>query len=207
LMDDSIVQALIQSQMPFVLIGRHPTNPNVSYVDVDNRASSHLLIKHLLSQGFRRIATITGAQNMIAGSDRLLGYMDALAQNGIPIDMDLIAPGNFTEEGGYAAMQRILPHRPQAVFVASDTMALGALRAIQQAGLRIPENIALAGFDDMPFSARLNPPLTTVRQPVQEMGTRAAEMLFALLADPESKLTHTILPTQLVVRDSSRGAG
>lgn len=203
LMDDPIIQALIHSKMPFVLIGRHPTNPNVSYVDVDNRASSRQLMEHLIGQGYRRIATITGAQNMIAGSDRLLGYMDALTQNGIPIDMEMIAPGNFTEEGGYAAMQRILPHSPQAVFVASDTMALGALRAIQQAGLRVPEDIAVAGFDDMPFAARLDPPLTTVRQPVQETGVRAAETLFDLLAEPDLSPIHAVIPTQLLVRASS----
>lgn len=203
LMDDPIVQALIHSKMPFVLIGRHPTNPNVSYVDVDNRASSRQLMEHLIGQGYRRIATITGAQNMIAGSDRLLGYMDALAQNGIPIDMEMIAPGNFTEEGGYVAMQRILPRNPQAVFVASDTMALGALRAIQQARLRVPEDIAVASFDDMPFAARLDPPLTTVRQPIEATGVRAAETLFELLANPESGPIHRLMETQLVVRASS----
>lgn len=203
LMDDPIVQALINSQMPFVLIGRHPTNPNVNYVDVDNRTSSRQLMEHLIGQGYRRIATITGAQNMIAGSDRLLGYMDALTQNGIPIDMEMIAPGNFTEEGGYSAMQRILPHAPDAVFVASDTMALGALRAIQQAGLRVPDDIALTGFDDMPFAARLNPPLTTVHQPVEETGMKAAETLFELLTDPESGPVHRLVATELVVRAST----
>ncbi len=206
LMDDLIVQALVRSNMPFVLIGRHPTMAQVSYVDVDNRGSSRQLIQHLIGLGYRRIATITGAQNMIAGSDRLLGYMEGLSQNGIPIEMELIVPGNFSEEGGYAAMQKLLPHRPQAVFVASDTMAVGALRAIQQTGLTVPDEIALAGFDDMPFAEHLSPPLTTVYQPVHETGMRAAETLFDLLADPESGPIHVTMPTEIVIRQSS-GAG
>ncbi len=203
LMDDPIVEALIHSNMPFVLIGRHPTNSQVNYVDVDNRTSSRQLVEHLINMGHRRIGTITGAQNMIAGSDRLLGYMDALTQGGIPLDLELIASGNFTEEGGYAAMKRILPHRPQAIFAASDTMALGALRALEEAGLRVPTDIALAGFDDMPFSAHLRSPLTTVRQPVLETGMRAAEALFDLLENPAQGPTHLLMPTELVVREST----
>lgn len=203
LMDDPIVQALQHSKMPFVLIGRHPTMAEVSYVDVDNRGSSRQLIEHLVRLGHRRIATITGPQNMIAGSDRLLGYMEGLTQNGIPIAMEMIIPGNFTEEGGYTAMQKLLTHRPQAIFVASDTMALGALRAIQQAGLTVPDEIALVGFDDMPFAQRLNPPLTTVHQPVHDTGMRAAEALFELLDDPERGPIHITMPTEIVIRQSS----
>lgn len=203
LMDDPIVQALHQSKMPFVLIGRHPTLAEVSYVDVDNRGSSRQLIEHLVGLNHRRIATITGAQNMIAGSDRLLGYMEGLTQKGIPIDMEMIIPGNFTEEGGYTAMQKLLPHRPQAVFVASDTMAVGALRAIQQAGLVVPDEIALAGFDDMPFAEHLTPALTTVHQPIHATGIRAAETLFELLANPDSGPVHVTMPTEIVIRQSS----
>lgn len=203
LMDDPIVQALYQSKMPFVLIGRHPTLAELSYVDVDNRASSRQLIEYLIGLGHRRIATITGAQNMIAGSDRLLGYMEGLTQNGIPIDMEMIIPGNFTEEGGYTAMQKLLSHRPQAVFVASDTMAVGALRAIQQAGLVVPDEIALAGFDNMPFAEHLTPALTTVHQPIHATGIRAAETLFELLADPDSGPVHVTMPTEIVIRQSS----
>src|SRR5207248_2309977 len=107
-----------------------------------------------------------------------------------------------TIKSGYEAMQRVLFLSPDAVFVASDAMALGALRALREAGKRVPEDIAIVGFDDMPFSARTNPPLTTVRQPIQRMGAVAAETLVDLIAHPDPQPRRIILPTELVIRTS-----
>jgi LacI family transcriptional regulator, galactose operon repressor len=202
LMDDSLTRSLIDSHFPFVVVGRHPTDEQVSYVDVDNINSARLIVTHLLRLGCCRAATITGPANMIAGADRFAGYQLALREQGVRAEPDLIVPSDFTEEGGYRAMQQLLPLKPDAVFVASDTMAVGALRALHDAHVRVPEDIAVVGFDDVPSAAHTDPPLTTMRQPVQRSGAVAAETLIDLIANPRSKPHHIILPTELVVRES-----
>ncbi len=206
LMDDTIYEAMRNDGKPFILIGRHPTDTGITYVDVDNVNSAREIVAHLLRVGYRRVATITGAKNMIATADRLQGYLAALRERGLAADNALIASGDFTEAGGYAAMQRLMPLRPEAVFVASDAMALGTLRAIREAGLRVPDDIAVAGFDDMPFAARTDPPLTTVRQPIQRAGFVAVETLLDLIAHPQLPPRRIILPTELVIRSSCGSA-
>jgi LacI family transcriptional regulator len=205
LTDDTIIERLAEGRLPFVLTGRHPTRPQLNYVDVDNRASSRNLVMYLFRQGYSRVAMITGPQNMIAGMDRFLGYQDAYEEIGRVIDLDLVETGDFTDNSGYFAMRRLLQRKPDAVFAGSDPMALGALRAIQEAGLRIPEDIAVVGFDDLPQSAKASPPLTTVRQPIQRSGARAAELLIDIILHPETQPRHEILPTELVIRQSCGG--
>ena len=202
LSDDPLLRALIAGHLPFMLVGRHPTNSSINYVDVDNVTSARQAVTHLLRLGRRRIATITGPRNMSVGADRQEGYQAALRQRGLVVDPDLIVEGDFTEAGAYTAMQRLLPHNPDAVFVASDNMALGALRALQEAGRRVPDDVAVVGFDDMPFAARTNPPLTTVRQPVQRTGAVAAETLIDLIEHPDAQPRRILLPTELVIRAS-----
>jgi LacI family transcriptional regulator len=206
LMDDPVVQALVDSDFPHILVGRHPTDERVSYVDVDNRNAARDAVTHLLRLGRRRVATITGPHNMIVGADRLQGYTDALRIRGIPCDPDLIAEGDFTEDGGYVAMQRLLLRQPDAVFTASDSMAVGALRALREAGRRVPEEVALVGFDDLPFAARTEPPLTTVRQPVHRTGAVAAETLIDIISTCDTQPRRIILPAELMIR-SSCGSG
>ncbi len=203
LVDDSLMNSLIESDMPFVLVGRHPTDSRVSYVDVDNVGSARELVAYLLQSGCRRIATITGPNNMIAGVDRLQGYTLALRDAGIKLDPSLIVAGDFSENSGYAGMHKLLPLKPEAVFVASDSMAIGALRAIRGAGIHVPQDIGVAGFDDMPFAERTDPPLTTVHQPIQQAGVAAAETLIDLIKDPDSHPRHIILPTKLIIRAST----
>ncbi len=204
LINDPLISALTERKMPFILMGRHPTDQRVSYVDVDNRNSAREMVAYMLRLGYRRIATITGPHNMIAGADRLEGYQVALRERGIPVDPALICSGDFSEAGGYSAMQHLLPHEPDAVFCASDMMAYGALRAIKEAGKRVPADIGLAGFDDMPLSARTEPPLTTVRQPIHRSGAVMAETLIDLIEEGESRPRRVILPTELVIRGSCR---
>jgi LacI family transcriptional regulator len=206
LMDDPIMEALLKRDLPFVMVGRHPTNDQVSYVDVDNRNSSREMVSYLLRSGYSRVATIAGPKNMIAGSDRMLGYLAALQQRRVSYDPNLVIEGDFTEEGGYRAMQRLLPFSPDAVFVASDAMALGALRALREANLRVPEDIAITGYDDMPFAAHTDPPLTTVRQPIQRMGAVAAETLIDLIAHPDEQPRRVVLASELVIRSSCGSA-
>ncbi len=200
--DDPIVAALIASGKPFVLIGRHPSAADVSYVDVDNVSSAREVVTHLLRLGHRRVATITGPQNTISGRDRYQGYQEALRSRGVLLDEGLVVEGDFTEDGGYLAMQQLLAKQPRAVFVASDSMAAGALRALREAGLGVPDEVAIAGFDDLPAAARLTPPLTTIRQPVPRLGSVAVDTLLDLIAHPNSGPHRLILPTQLVIRES-----
>jgi len=148
------------------------------------------------------VATITGPQNMIAGADRLAGYNAALRDRGFRADPSLLAEGDFTEAGGYRAMQQLLAHRPDAVFAASDIMALGAIRALREAGLRVPEDVAVVGFDDLPQAARAEPPLTTVRQPTYRLGATTVDSLLDLIKYPASSPRRIVLPTELVVRAS-----
>jgi LacI family transcriptional regulator len=203
LLDDPLVKALIESHLPFILIGRHPSDENASYVDVDNATSAREIVGHLLRRGRRRIGIITGPRNMIAGVDRLEGYLAALRERGLTTEPDLIAESDFTEAGGYEAAYQLLPYQPDAIFAASDTMALGALRALRQAGLRVPQDVALAGFDDMPFAAHTQPPLTTVRQPILRTGAVAAETLIDMIENPSQPPRRILLPTELVLRESA----
>ncbi len=202
LLNDPLVQALIEGDLPFILVGRHPTELGVNYVEVENLNAVRKAVSHLLRLGRRRVATITGPQNMIPGIDRREGYVLALRDRGLAADPELIVEGDFTETGAYAAMQKLLPRQPDAVFAASDTMAVGALRALRDAGRRVPEDVALVGFDDMPFAAHVDPPLTTVRQPIHRLGTLAAETLIDLIEHPEAGARRIVLPTELVIRAS-----
>jgi LacI family transcriptional regulator len=202
LMDDPLVQALSEGDLPFILIGRHPTDSRISYIDVDNQASARNAVTHLLRLGRKRVATITGPQNRIAGADRLEGYLAALRTRGITPDPNLIFESEFSETEGYAAAQRLLDRQPDAVFAASDTIAVGTLRALREAGKRVPDDVAVVGFDDMPFASRTEPPLTTVRQPTHRMGEVATETLIDLIEHPDSPPRRIVLPTELVVRAS-----
>ena len=202
--DDPVGQALLEGDLPFILVGRHPTQPNVNYVDVDNENAAREAVTHLLQLGRRRVAALTGPENMIAGLDRKTGYLAALRQRGLPIDSNLIVEGDFSQAGGYAAMQRLLPHHPDAVFAASDSMAAGALHALREAGRDVPEEVAVVGFDDMPFAAQTTPALTTVRQPTHRVGVMAAETLIDLIenSDSPAQPRRIVLPTELVIRQS-----
>ncbi len=203
LVNEPILQALAESKMPFVTIGGHPTLDRLNFVDVENVKGTQEAIYHLMGLGRRRIATIAGPESMVAGADRLIGYRNALISRDIPVDPALIVEGDFSELGGYVAMQQLLPQKPDAVFVANDNMAVGAMRAITQAGLSVPQDVALVGFDDMPVAVQLQPALTTVRQPKRRAGAAAANMLLDLIQNPREEDPHYLmLPTELIVRKS-----
>jgi len=201
-LDDPIFPRLLEDGVPFIIVGRYP-HERANYVDVDNVAGARMAVEHLLRLGHERVATITGPLNMFAAQDRLEGYQQALAARGIPVDEDLIAEGDFTERGGRAAMQRLLLRRPTAIFAASDMMAVGAIKVLREAGLRVPEDVAVVGFDDIPLASMVEPPLTTVRQPIEQTGGMAVELLVSLLENPEEETVHrVVLPTELVIRAS-----
>ena len=198
---DPLIPQLLASGVPFVMHGRHD-DPRVSFVDVDNVAGAYTAAGHLVRLGRGRIATITGPMDSPAALDRRKGYLEALRDRNRSIDEALIDGGDFSEVSGYEAMQRLLPHEPDAVFVASDTMALGALRALREAGIRVPRDIAVVGFDDMPYAATAAPPLTTVRQPIRRAGNLAFQTLCEIIDSGLEPPRRIVMPTELVVRDS-----
>lgn len=195
--DDPLLPKLIENKVPFVMVGRPANRPEVSFVDVDNVAGAYSAVSYLARLGYERIATITGPLNTTVSLDRRQGYIDAL--NG---RTPLIAEGDFTEESGYFAMQQLLPYKPEAVFAASDTMAFGALRALREAGLSVPNDVALVGFDDLHAAAFSDPPLTTVRQPILRAGIEAVEILVDILKNGPEPARHVILTTELIIRSS-----
>jgi len=203
LMDDPIIHSLYQRKMPFVLIGRHP-DLDVNYLDVDNKAGAKKAMIFLIESGFNRIATITGPKNMIAGNDRYRGYCEALNQYDLALDDDLVTEGDFTEESGYVGMKKLLPHSPDAVFAANDSMAMGALRAIHEADLIVPKDVAVVGFDDAPVASLANPPLTTMRQSPYEMGYKAVNLLLDVIKHPDQPIKHIVLESELIIRGSSQ---
>jgi DNA-binding LacI/PurR family transcriptional regulator len=201
--DDPLPGTLERAGVPAVLVGRPAGSGPASYVDADNRGGARKAVDHLARRGRRRIAAITGPQDMGVGQDRLDGYLDGLAAAGLADD--LVEAGDFTEEGGAAAMGRLLarPGPPvDAVFAASDLMAAGALRALRAAGRRVPDDVAVVGFEDSAVARYAQPPLTTVRQPIEEMGRQAARLLLAKVAG-ETGGMHLILDVELVVRASA----
>lgn len=172
------------------------------YVDVDNVRGGRDAVAHLIAHGRRRIATITGPLNMPAGVDRLRGYRQALQEAGLPEGP--IEDGRFTSDGGTAAMRRMLERGgdlPDAIFIASDLMARGAMSVLTAAGIRVPEDISIVGFDDSPVATSVSPALTTMRQPSFAQGERMASILLDLLAGREAPHV-TILETELIPRDS-----
>jgi LacI family transcriptional regulator len=199
--DDPVIPQLCANNVPFVLNGRHE-DPKVSYVEPDNVTGAHTAVSHLIRLGHSRIATITGPLDNLAAVDRKQGYVDALNDRGRLLDEALIASGDYTELSGFEAMQRLLPHKPDAVFVASDTMALGVFRALRVAGLTVPNDVAVVSFDDLPHAATTDPPLTTVRQPILQAGVLAVETLIDILSNGREPPRRIIMPTELVIRAS-----
>jgi LacI family transcriptional regulator len=193
----------IAASVPVVYGGRPiECGPDDYFVDADNIAGARSATEHLIGLGRRRIATITGLITMPASIDRLQGFREAMTAAGLaPVGT---ADGQFTSGGGAQAMRQLLDDGtdPDAVFVASDLMARGALAVLAAAGVRVPEDIAVVGFDDSPVATAVTPALTTVRQPSFEQGRAIAEVLLQRLcgADPQHA---TILPTELVIRASA----
>jgi LacI family transcriptional regulator, galactose operon repressor len=200
---DPLLSELAREQFPLVLHGRLDHH-NFPYVDVDNQAGGYQATVHLIAQGHRRIGFISNAPLSYSGAEeRFAGYRHALAEHDLPLDNSLVRIAAFLPQTGREAMDEllVLPEPPTAVFVASDVVALGAMSAIQKAGLRIPDDIAVIGFDDVFLAAHVQPALTTMRVPAFGLGWTAAEMLISLI-EGEEDVSSVTLETELVIRDS-----
>lgn len=178
----------------------------IDHLDVDNEAAAQAAVSYLIDRGHRRIGMIAGQEGTPPHLSRIAGYRRALSEHRLPLDEILIQDGDFNEDGGYRGMQRLLmlQPRPTAVFAANDLMAIGALKAIREAGLRMPDDMAVVGFDDIPAANQVSPRLTTIAQFQERLGRRAAEMLFERLSGtvPPGRRCE-IRPFELVVRESA----
>ncbi|GGS57255.1 MULTISPECIES: LacI family DNA-binding transcriptional regulator [Actinokineospora] len=199
--DDPLPQLLVQARVP-VVVGGRPERPipGLVYVDTDNVGGAQLATERLVAAGRSRIAHIAGPPDMTAAADRLTGYHRALARAGR--DAGPVAFGDFTRASGEAAMATLLDHNPDAVFAANDMMAIGALRTLRAAGRRVPEDVALVGYDDIELAQHTEPALTTIRQPVVDQARTMTELLLLQIGgqppgDP------VVLPTELVPRESA----
>jgi len=206
--DYSIYRDLLSTAMPLVAISRVPDSLRIDAVSVANQAGVRTAVSHLLGLGHRRIAIISGPPWISTAKERMQGYEESLAAAGIALDRDLVQFADFRQHGGYQAMSELLklPGRPTAVFVGSNLMTLGALQAIHERNMQIPQQIAVVGFDDMPWAVSLNPPLTAVAQPAYKVGVTAARLLLERLQNPAKPPRHLVLETSLVVRSSCGSA-
>ncbi|GAA2786267.1 LacI family DNA-binding transcriptional regulator [Crossiella cryophila] len=198
---DPLSKLAADSGLPVVHGGQPLGHTPRHYVDADNRGGARLATEHLISLGRRRIATITGGTDQQVALARHLGYREALALAGL--SEKRLAHGDFTESGGAAAMTRLLAEHPDldAVFVASDAMAAGALDVLRERGRRVPEEVAVVGFNDIVTAQHTQPALTTVRQPIEALGREMTRMLIRLINGEQP--TSLILPTELIRRDSA----
>ena len=199
---DQLIDRLADSNLPVVVIGRPFQSGDVSFIDVDNISGAYNAVSHLIRLGYKRIGTITGLPGSAETMDRVEGYQKALRERGRNVEQELIAEGDFTEAGGYYAMQQLLPAKPDAVFAASDLMAIGAMRSVREAGLNIPEDVAFVGFDDVAIATYADPHLTTIRQPIVRFGVNAVEILIDLIENGIKPARRIMMDTELIIRDS-----
>lgn len=206
--DDEELAGLVADGFPIIIQGSLPAVP-VPSVDVDNRTGARAAVEHLVGLGHRRVGCITNAPlAYTAASDRLAGYRDALGAAALAVDGALVAEGSFDAASGRAAMHDLLAREPgvTAVFIASDVVAFGAMRALREAGKRVPEDVSVVGFDDIPLARHFDPPLTTIRLPARELGAAAGRALVERLAGGAGH-HRTLLPTDLIVRESTAVRG
>lgn len=206
--DDPLPAMLEEMGLPTVLAGRRDADERLSYVHADNTGGATEAVRHLLRSGRKKVATIAGPLDMDVGRSRLEGWRTAHEEAGLSAPETLVEVGDFSWESGSQAMRSLLERAPDldAVFAASDLMAIGALEELRRQKRQVPGDVAVVGFEDSPHARWTNPPLTTVRQPVEELGSTMVRIL-ADIIEPGGDRQQLMLPTELVVRESSGGPG
>ncbi|HEV2472757.1 MAG TPA: LacI family DNA-binding transcriptional regulator [Chthonomonadales bacterium] len=199
-----LVSGLLETGFPFVVVGDVYADTRIATVDVENYHSAKSAVEYLISLGHRRIAILSGPDENLSTGRRLDAYRDALIQHGLPVDERLILPGGFSTQSGYWRAKRLLQGepRPTAVFAIFDSVAFGAIRAIEEAGYRVPEDISVIGFDDVAAAEFCRPALTTIRQPHREIGACAAELLLGEIDGRAAPQRQVLFSAELAVRAS-----
>lgn len=202
--DSPVLAKVVQSGLPVVAIDRRLKDLSVDTVLADNYNGAQSAIQHLIQLKHRRIGILNGPQHLTSARERYQGFLHAMENAGLPVDPELVCFGDYQMESGYTLIHKLLaqPKPPTALFVANNLMTIGALNAIHEAGCSIPDDIAVIGFDDLPWAISLNPPLTTVAQPALEIGVHAAELLLNRITNPDRSARTVTLGTQLIVRAS-----
>ena len=202
---EAYVESLRQRKFPYVLIDQFGVDESDLSVTAANHQGGYEATKHLIELGHRRIGIITGWMDMVSARHRLNGYRAALAAYNITLDEQLIFEGDFTQSCGYVGTNYLLdlPNPPTAIFASNDVSAMGVMEAVRSRHLNIPADISVIGFDDIPIASVLTPQLTTVRQPLTDMGQLATQLLLDLVHNPDEKQSSIILPTELIIRNST----
>lgn len=202
--DGDVLQDIRDNGLPVVLVDRKVDAAEFDVVTVDNVRGAYVAVTHLISQGYRRIAMIGGADAITPGRERPIGYQQALRQAGIPVDESLYVEGDFKSPSGYNGVRHLmsLPQPPDAIFTINSLTTLGAVQALRELNLRTPEDVALVGFDDLPFAEIMTPSLTVVAQPSYEIGQNAVRFLMRRRREPKAIYMTATLPPRLVVRQS-----
>ena len=203
---DVIVNTILQKQVPLVVLDRVIDGIDVDTVRSASEEGAYLLTRHLLELGHQHIALLTGSVAIYTSVERVTGYQRALQEAGLPVDERLILYGNFTQQGGYDMTHTMLtldPPHPTALVAANNFIAMGMLRALSEARVRVPEEMSITSIDDIPFNIDPDPFLTVVAQQPYEMGCKAAELLIEQIKEKPRKTTEIILPVQFVVRRST----
>ncbi|HOB39528.1 MAG: LacI family DNA-binding transcriptional regulator [Limnochordia bacterium] len=206
-LEDERIVLLQESNVPFVFLGS-TVKEDVSWVDGDNRGGICQGVRALGALGHRRIAVILGEEGLVSTEKRFLGYQDGLAALGLKLDRDLVWPGDFTRQGGYRAvvnhLDQIKAGDVTAIMACNDLMAIGAIQALNEAGVKVPEQVSVMGFDGIEVGKYLSPPLTTVQQPVYSLGREVARVLLGLIAE-EHGTVHLTLPVTIVNETNTIG--
>lgn len=207
--DDARISKLLDAGIPCVGVDDVGLAPRLGHVSSDNVGGALEAVRHLYAAGRRRIATIHAPVSHSVGGERLLGYRIGLEEVGLPARLEYLVEADFFLHEGVAAMEQLLAldEPPDAVFAASDVMAIGAMSAIEQAGLRVPDDIAIVGYDDSPYATLVSPQLTTVRQDAPAQGIAAAEGVLRMIIDPAANPIEMVVPVELIVRESSGFSG
>ncbi|MFD1016785.1 LacI family DNA-binding transcriptional regulator [Winogradskyella rapida] len=206
--DLSYYEKIKSNGIPLILFDRGENDLNVDYVGINDYDSSHVIVEHLISKGCKRIAHIGGYRRTRIFNNRIKGYIDAITKNNLPIDDSLIIESSLTLEDGRREMTHLLQleNRPDAVYVASDYAALGALQVLNEQGVKVPEDIRLIGFGNEPFTSLVTPSISSIEQHSKDIGRIAAETFLKRVAEPKLKqtLNKIILDAELIIRDSSQ---
>lgn len=203
--NDPRIKYLKKAKMPFVFNGNPMLDEEIYWIDTDNRKSSYKAVEYLIKKGHKKIATITGSLELVAGKYRLQGYLDALNDYGLNCNEKYIINSDFTEAGAYLAAKKLIKLKDEisAVFVANDLMALGVIKALKEAKVDIPEKIAVIGYDGIKLGEFIEPKLTTIKNPSIEKGKKAMELLMSQINNHDLEEKHILLPADLIIRKSS----
>jgi len=203
--DDVLMKELEKRAFPAVVIGKPLNNYRVGFVDNDNIGASFLATNYLIQKGHRQIGLIVGALGLVVSLDRLEGYKKAIKSAGFSFDRRYVVSADFSEEGGYRGVYELkkrFKNLPGAILCADDLQAFGAYRAIRELGLRVPEDVSVVGFNNVPLSSFVTPPLTTVDIHIYELGTKAVELLIQIVKGGIAEIPGVLVPVSLIERNS-----